>query len=123
MGPPPDTFPAGRDHPRWQVIRRMYLYDPAPVLRQLRVPTLALFGELDHNIVAEKNKAAWEAALKAAGNPDYTLRILPRANHLQLEAVVGSNAEIPSLERFVRTYFTTIHEWLAKRVRGYGAGG
>ena len=51
------------------------------------------WGELDNNIVAEKNKAAWEAALKAAGNRDYTLRILPKANHGQFEAKVGSNAE------------------------------
>jgi len=83
------------------------------------VPTLALFGKLDNNIVAEKNKAAWEAALKAGGNRDYTLRVLPKANHLQLEAKVGSNAEMASLQRFVPTYFSTIQEWLAKRIRGF----
>jgi pimeloyl-ACP methyl ester carboxylesterase len=119
----PDTFPATPDHPQWQVIRRLYFYDPAPTLRQLQVPTLALFGELDNNILAEKNKAAWEAALKAGGNRDYTLRILPGANHLQLEAKVGSNAEMPSLQRFVPIYFTTVQDWLAKRIRGFGAQG
>ena len=40
-------------------------------LRQLQTPTLALFGELDNNILPEKNKAAWEAALKAGGHRDY----------------------------------------------------
>ena len=118
-GKPPDTFPGTPDHPYWQFIRRLYFYDPAPTLRQLQVPTLALFGELDNNIVAEKNRAAWEAALKAGGNRDYTLRILPKANHLQLEAKVGSNAEMASLQRFVPAYFTTIRDWLAKRVRGF----
>jgi uncharacterized protein len=119
IGAPPDTFPANQDHPQWQVIRRMYFYDPAPTLRELQVPTLALFGELDNNIVAEKNKAAWEAALKAGGHRDYTLRILPGANHLQLEAKVGSNQEMPSLQRFVPVYFTTVRDWLAKRIRGF----
>jgi uncharacterized protein len=71
-------------------------------------------------VVAEKNKAAWEAALKAGGNRDYTLRILPKANHLQLEAKVGSNAEMASLQRFVPAYFTTIQDWLAKRIRAFG---
>jgi pimeloyl-ACP methyl ester carboxylesterase len=117
MGSPPDTFPGTPGDPYWQFIRRLYFYDPAPTLRQLRVPTLALFGELDNNILAEKNKAAWETALKAGGHPDYTLRILPKANHIQLEAKVGSNAEMASLQRFVPIYFTTIQEWLAKRVR------
>ena len=98
----------------------MYFYDPAPTLRQLQVPTLALFGELDNNILAEKNRAAWEAALKAGGNRDYTLRILAGANHAQLEAKVGNNAEMASLQRFVPAYFATIEEWLAKRIRGFG---
>ena len=121
MGPPPDTFPGTPGHPYFGFIRRLYFYDPAQTLRQLQVRTLALFGELDNNIVAEKNKAAWDAALKAGGNPDYTLKILPKANHAQWEAKVGSNAEMKSLQRFVPEYFTTIDDWLAKRIKGFGA--
>jgi pimeloyl-ACP methyl ester carboxylesterase len=120
MGPPPDTFPGTPDHPYFQFIRRLYFYDPAPTLRRLQVSTLALFGELDNNIMAEKNKTAWEAALKAGGNRDYTLLILPKANHSQFEAKIGSNAEMASLQRFVPAYFTTIQDWLAKRIRGFG---
>jgi hypothetical protein len=76
---------------------------------------------LDNNILAQKNKAAWEAALSAGGNPDYTLRILPKANHIQLEAAVGNNAEIASLRRFAPDYFPAIRDWLAKRIPGFGA--
>ena len=118
IGRPPDTFPATPDDSYWADIRRLYFYDPGPILRQLRVPTLAIFGELDNNILAEKNSAAWDAALRDAGNRDYTLRILPRANHIQFEAKVGSNAEMPSLQRFAPGYSTTILEWLAKRIPG-----
>ena len=119
IGSPPDSFPGTPDHPSWQVIRRLYFYDPAPTLRRLQVPTLALFGELDNNILAEKNRAAWEAALRAGGHKDYVLRILPGANHLQLEAKVGSNAEMASLQRFVPAYFSVIEDWLATRIRGF----
>ena len=80
------------------------------------MPTLALFGELDDNIVATKNAPAWESGLKAAGNTDYTLLVVPRANHLMLEAKVGNNAEMPSLDRFVPSYSTTVRNWLAKHV-------
>jgi len=118
MGPPPDSFPGTPDHPYWQTIRRSYFYDPQPVIRRLRVPVLAIFGELDNNIVAEKNKNAWEAALKAGGNRDYTLVTLPKANHAQFEAIVGSNAEAPSLKRIVPAYFSTVQSWLAKRIHG-----
>jgi pimeloyl-ACP methyl ester carboxylesterase len=120
MGAAPDTIPGTPEHPYWQFIKRLYFYDPAPTLRQLQVPTLALFGELDNNIMPEKNKAAWEAALKAGGNRDYTLVVLPKGNHEQFEAKVGSNAEMPSLQRMVPAYFTTIQDWLAKRIRGFG---
>jgi pimeloyl-ACP methyl ester carboxylesterase len=115
LGRAPDQFPATSADPYWDFIRRLYLYDPAPTLRQLKVPTLALFGEHDDNILPEKNKAAWDAALRAAGNGDYTLRILPRANHLMLEARRGDNAEMASLTRFVPSYYETVREWLATR--------
>jgi len=119
MGTPPGSFPGTPDDPYWQFIRRIYFYDPTPTLRQLKLLVLALFGELDNNIMPEKNKAAWEAALSAGGNRDYTLRILPKGNHLQLEAKVGSNQEMPSLQRFVPAYFSTIQGWLAQRIPGF----
>ena len=119
LGRPPDTFPAAADHPSWQVMRRLYFHDPAPALRQLRTPTLAIFGELDQNIVAQRNSAAWQAALKEGGHRDYTLRTLPRANHTQLEAKSGAIPETASLRRFVPEYASTIRDWLAARVRGF----
>jgi uncharacterized protein len=120
MGAAPPTFPGSPDDPYFNTIRRLYFYDPAPTLRQLRTPTLAIFGALDNNILANKNRAAWAAALEAGKHPDYTLQILPRANHIQLEAKAGNNAEMPSLQRFVPEYFAAIRTWLAKRVRGFG---
>ena len=123
IGKPPETIPGTPDHPYWGFIRRLYFYDPRPTLGRLQVPTLALFGELDNNIVASKNKAAWDSAVTAAGNRDYTSRILPKANHIQLEAKIGSNAEMASLQRFVPDYAQTIREWLAKRISGFGPSG
>ena len=120
IGPPPDTMPGTRDHPHWNTIRRWYFHDPAPALRRLQVPVLALFGALDNNILAEKNKAAWETALEAGGNRDYTLLILPGANHLLLEAKAGSNAEMASLQRFAPAYFEAIEGWLVERIGGLG---
>lgn len=103
-------------------MRPLYFYDPAPALRQLRVPTLALFGELDDNILPDRNSAAWEAALQAGGHPDYTIRVLPRANHALLEARTGTDAEMASPQRFTPVYFTTVEGWLRARVRGFGVG-
>jgi pimeloyl-ACP methyl ester carboxylesterase len=120
-GNPPEAFPATQDHPYLQFIRPLILYDPAAAIRQIKLPVLALFGELDNNILAEKNRAAWEAALKAGNHRDYTLRILPKANHALLEATVGNNAEMKSLQRFVPAYSAIVLDWLSTRVNGLDA--
>ena len=39
FGRAPETFPAARDDPYWDTIRRLYFYDPAPTLRRLRADT------------------------------------------------------------------------------------
>jgi hypothetical protein len=114
LGRPPDIFPETPDHPSWRYIRLVYFFDPAPTLSQLRAPTLALFGG---NIVAPKNRTAWEAALKSAGNRDYDMVVLARANHTMLEGKAGGNAEAPTLQRFVPEYATIVREWLTKRVQ------
>ena len=119
-GNPPESFPSSPDHPYLQFIRPLILYDPAPALRQLRLPVLAFFGELDNNILPEKNRAAWETALEAGKHPDYTLRILPKANHILLEAKVGNNAEMKSLRRFVPAYSDVVIDWLSKHIAGFG---
>jgi pimeloyl-ACP methyl ester carboxylesterase len=119
FGNAPDGFPSSPDDPYWKSIRALYFYDPAPSLRELRVPVLALFGELDDNIVAEKNQKAWDSALRTGGNRDYTLRTLPGTDHMMLEAKVGNNAEMPTLQRFSPSYFATVQNWLANRIRGF----
>lgn len=120
-GKPPDSFPDRPDHPYLQFIRPLIVYDPAPALRAVRLPVLALFGELDNNILAEKNRAAWETALSAGRHPDYTLRILPKANHAMLEATLGTNGEMKSLQRFVPAYHEVVLDWLSKRIGGFPA--
>ena len=119
LGRAPDDFPGSPDDPYWQSIRALYFYDPAPALQALRSPVLALFGEFDDNIIAEKNQKAWESALRTGGSRDYTLRILPGTDHAMLEAKVGNNAEMPTLQRFAPAYFVTGQYWLAKRIRGF----
>lgn len=118
---PPETFPATQNSPWLKFLRPLILYDPTSTIRQLRLPVLAFFGELDNNVMAAKNRAAWEAALKAGGHQDYALHIVPKANHALLEAKVGNNAEMKSLQRFVPAYYDIVLEWLSKRVEGLEA--
>lgn len=56
-------------------------YNPLPALLELRVPVLAQWGEHDLNVDPEVNRAIFEVALDAVGNPDYTLIVVPAADH------------------------------------------
>ena len=98
--------------------KSFFEYDPGPVLERLSVPVLALFGELDTQVPAEMNAAAMVAALSAVDNPDFTLFVLPGANHLFQTAVTGSVGEYSELKaEFVPGFLEHIEEWVSMRTR------
>jgi uncharacterized protein len=107
--------PQPRDFWFRRFYRRIMDFDPAPAWRQVTCPVLAFFGELDHSVPPHANVGPLEEALKGAGNRDYTLTVLPRANHLFLEAESGVGNEYAGLRRFVRGYFDVMAHWLASR--------
>lgn len=92
-------------------------YDPAPDWAQTTVPVLALFGGKDVQVDAEQNAPPLEAALQQAGNEDYTIVILPDANHLFQQAKTGSTSEYGELPaEFTPDFLPTIIDWLLDRV-------
>ncbi|WP_420449083.1 alpha/beta hydrolase [Candidatus Palauibacter sp.] len=94
--------------------RYFLTYDPAESLRGTRVPVLALFGELDLQVLPEQNRGPMEEGL--AGNPDATIQVLPRANHLFQAATTGSPAEYAMLEQdFVDGFLDTVSDWILAR--------
>jgi hypothetical protein len=100
--------------------RRLPLdYAPGPVLEKLRVPVLALFGGLDHTVLADENAGQWRAALARGGHKDYTIKIFPTGNHMLLEARTGAEDEYPALKRFVPEVAPLVLDWL--RARGIGS--
>jgi dienelactone hydrolase len=95
--------------------RHVMSFDPVPVLEQVRVPVLALFGELDTIVSPALNRTRLEHALARAGNRDVTVRVLPGANHHFLSARTGGPGEVPTLEAFVDGYFPASPAWLESR--------
>ena len=94
--------------------RHFLTYNPAPALQETRVPVLALFGGLDLQVVPDQNRGPLEEAL--AGNPDVTVEVLPRANHLFQAATTGSPAEYAMLgHTFVDGFLDAISDWILAR--------
>ncbi len=99
-------------------LRFFAAYDPVPVLKKVRCPVLALFGELDTQVDPAQNLPPLAAALEAGGNPDYTVVKLPRCNHLFQTARSGLVTEYMALtETMAPRALETIADWVVARTR------
>ena len=76
----------------------MLNYDPAEALRTLKIPVLALIGSKDVQVPPQQNLPAIRAALKAAGNTDFTVSEVPGLNHLFQKCVHCTISEYGVLE-------------------------
>ncbi|MBO9713735.1 alpha/beta fold hydrolase [Sphingomonas sp.] len=79
--------------------RYFFRYDPAPNLRAIRVPVLAMNGSLDRQVPAGENLPAIRAALK--DDKDVTIVELPGLNHLFQTAKTGAVGEYAEIEETV----------------------
>jgi len=92
--------------------RMLMDFDPVPSWKRVGCPVLLFFGELDANVPPEESWPPIERALRRGGNLAVTRVLLPKANHLFLEARTGARDEYPGLSRFVPGYFDEITRWL-----------
>lgn len=91
-------------------------HDPALTLQRVDVPVLALFGERDLQVPPSVNRPPMARALRAGGNPDYTIEEIPGANHLFQAATTGTPAEYVTLEKtFVPDLLQRITHWIRER--------
>lgn len=89
--------------------------DPRPALRRIRVPVLAMNGELDLQVPADLNLSAIEQALEGGECPDYTVIELGGLNHLFQTAITGSPAEYEQIEEtFALAALDVLTEWIGR---------
>lgn len=79
--------------------RNFLVYDPAPTLRALDIPVLALIGAKDVQVVASQNTPALEAAL--ARNKRAKVMELSGLNHLFQNADTGAVSEYGTLTQTI----------------------
>jgi pimeloyl-ACP methyl ester carboxylesterase len=92
-------------------------YDPAPALRALRMPVLALNGSLDRQVLPAANLAGIRAA--TAGNRDVTATELPGLNHLFQTARTGGLGEYAEIEETMAPVaLRTVADWIRARFPG-----
>ena len=91
-------------------------YDPRLPLRQVKVPVLAINGELDLQVAPKQNLPEIAKALKAAGNKKFQIVELPKLNHLFQTAKTGAFSEYAKIEETMSpTALTLMSGWIAKQ--------
>ena len=91
-------------------------YDPAPTLRRVKCPVLALNGERDLQVPAKVDLEAIEKALKEGGNKDATVKEMPKLNHLFQTCETGALSEYAKIdETFAPAALEEITGWIVKR--------
>ncbi len=96
--------------------RYILRYDPRTALRHVHVPVLAIDGTLDNVVTPEENLGAINDALKAAGNTDYRVLVVPKLNHSLQAAVTGSAAEAATLgETISPPLLELLTSWITQR--------
>jgi len=81
--------------------RYFITYDPAPALRKVSCPVLALIGSLDVQVPAKQNLPAIRAALEQGGNKHFEVDELPGLNHLFQTAKTGAPTEYAQIEETI----------------------
>lgn len=91
-------------------------HDPAIVLGQITIPTLAINGERDLQVPFKENLGAIEAALRAAGNKEFTIRSFPGLNHLFQTSQTGLPAEYQQIEETIApAVLEAVTDWIGRR--------
>lgn len=117
-GAPEDGLKAEVAKANSQEIRSILGYDGGPVLRAVKVPVLALDGSRDLQVSAEQNLPAIAAALKAAGNRDFTTTELPGLNHLFQKCKTCLLSEYGELEEtFSPDALKLMGDWIVEHTR------
>lgn len=112
--PPVDAFvQAELDRILSPNFRYLLDYNPHEVLKAVKCSTLAVFGGMDTAVPAEVNLAAMKEAYQDGGNTDLTIKVIPKANHVFMEADTGTPEEIPQLRKeFVPGFLDMVAEWV-----------
>lgn len=98
--------------------RELLDFDPSEALSRMRTPLLALYGENDFQVPSSSNATALEQLLQDGKHPDYSVQVIPNANHLFQDSADGSPALYASLDKeFVPSLVPSISRWILARAR------
>jgi len=99
-------------------LRSFIRYNPAPALRSVDEPVLAVYGTKDTQLKPAKNREALQEALAASPSPDVTVREMDGLNHLLQPATSGRPGEYGRIKWTVSpNVLSLVTDWLQNHSR------
>jgi uncharacterized protein len=105
---------------RWR--KSFVEYNPLPTARDVLCPVLILHGDRDANVPVE-HAHLLAGAMRAAGNADVTVRIVPNHNHLFLEDTDGRFTDkrywklLHHTNRLSEGFLKIVADWVSSRLK------
>ena len=100
--------------------RYNFTYDPANTLKQIKIPLLALNGELDFIVSSKQNLTRIKQALEEAGHKDHTVKELAKLNHAFQTCQTGSVTECANIEETTAPVaLNMMSEWILEKTRPF----
>ena len=94
----------------WKV---QFSFDPSAYWQRVKLPVLAIYGEVDSSQPVPQITSSLQLALRRAGNRSYTIKVFPRADHaLLVWSTPGGDARFPVL---ADGYMEALTKWLKTR--------
>jgi fermentation-respiration switch protein FrsA (DUF1100 family) len=91
-------------------------FDPAPYLRDLTVPLLAVYGGRDLQVPAEQSEGPLRELMREASNEDATIVVFDGLNHLMQPAETGGIEEYGQIETTIAPeVLELLAGWLSER--------
>ena len=96
---------------------RFYLkYDPRPVLDNLNIPILALFGENDFQVPAQENSKIIKESFARAGNERGKVIVMEDLNHLFQQSETGLPGEYGEIEQTISPeVLEVVTQWILEQ--------
>lgn len=111
----PTDLPIPPPPPVLARLRAALIYDPTAVLKNVRTPTLALFGALDKNVDAPDSASRLRRDFQASGNRSLTVRIFHDGDHTLSATTTGYEDQPLQPHRLVSGYPEVVIDWLRAR--------
>ena len=101
--------------------KSLFALDKPPDVSAIKCPVLAVFGQKDMIVDVAESAARYTETLKAAGNDDVRVKVIPNANHGIALAETGGQLEAERMResgdwRHAPGYLELMGRWLEARV-------